>query len=222
MPIEKPHPADRDAEDSAPRIGFAMAVISTVFGILYLFGLLVNMITTGSPHSTSDVFQLISAVIAVLWNQVLVILFVTLRWRIPQKRMIFAELALVFMVLLSATSSVNWFVRLAIFPKVAQAGDATLLAWIDPYGERSVMFAMEHLGWGLFYGLATLFAALAIAGGGIERWIRGLLAAGSTLGLLHFIGIIISQPLLSFLGYPAWGLLLPVTTVLMAIRFRRE
>jgi hypothetical protein len=209
------------AADPSRNLGLAMAVISTVFGFLYLLGLVANLATTGAVHSSSEPVQFLSATIAILWDQVLVILFVTIRRQVPESKKLFAELALVFVVLLSATSSVNWFARLTIVPRIAQAGDASLLALVDPYSESSIMFAMEHLAWGLFFGLAALFAASAMGGGRLGSWLRWLLVAGGVLSLLHAAGLIVSQPVLSFLGYPAWGLLLPITTLLLAVRFRR-
>ena len=65
-----------------------------------------------------------------------------------------------------------------------------------------------------------LFAAFAISDGKFKRWLRWLLAGGAILSLLHAVGVILSSPVLIFLGFPAWGLLLPATTALLAIRFR--
>jgi hypothetical protein len=45
--------------------------------------------------------------------------------------------------------------------------------------------------------------------------------AAGILSLLHAFGLVISNPLLSFLGYPAWAILLPAATLLLAFRFRR-
>jgi hypothetical protein len=126
------------------------------------------------------------------------------------------------MALVCAVSSTNWFVRLAVLPRVAQAGDQTILNLIDPYNPASIMFAMEHLGWGVFFGLAALFAGFAIHGGRLESWVRGLLVAAGVLSLLHALGLVIASPGLSFLGYPAWGILLPAATLLLTVRFRAD
>jgi hypothetical protein len=82
------------------------------------------------------------------------------------------------------------------------------------------MFAIESLGWGLFYGLGVLFAGLAFLGGrGLDAWIGGLFILGGVLSLLYALGFILRQPILSLLGFPAWSLLATATTVLLAIRF---
>jgi hypothetical protein len=83
------------------------------------------------------------------------------------------------------------------------------------------MYAMEHLAWGVFYGLATIFMAVAIPAGRIETWIKWLFITGGVLSILHVVGIIAGVHVLIDLGYFAAGVLLPITTLLLAIRYRR-
>jgi hypothetical protein len=203
-------------------LGFAMAILSSFFGLLYLTGLARNLIANGTFHSSSEPLQFFSAIIALLWDQTLLILFICLRRHVPEIRRIFAELGLVFMALVSVTSSISWFSRLLIVPQIARAGDTALLTLVDPYNPASLTYAMEFLGWCLFYGLSVLFAAFAFTGTRLDGSIRWLLIVGGILSLLHFVGLVISQPVLSILGYVAWGTLLPAASILLAIRFRQE
>jgi hypothetical protein len=201
---------------------FLSAAISTLFGLLYFLGLAGKFIVDGSIHSVSaPAIQMVSAAIGLLWDCTLLILFVALRRQIPGRNSIWAELGVLFMALLCATSSINWFVQLALVPRLAQAGNAALLALVDIHGDSSIMYAVEHLAWGLFYGLATIFMALAMGSGQVETWIRWLLLAGGVLSIVHVFGIIAASPALIDLGYLAAGVLLPITTLLLAIRYRR-
>jgi hypothetical protein len=214
---------DRVTRNVARRIVLATATISTVFGILYLVGLLGKLVVNGSIHAqSSPAISMIAAAVGLLWDITLVILFLALRRQITGSQVIFAELGAVFMILLAAGSSVNWYVQLTLVPKVVQAGDANALAQLDIHNVDSVMYAMEHLAWGLFYGLATIFMAVAIEGGRIETWIRWLLIAGGVMSLLFVPGRLMSSQVLIDLGYYAAGVLLPITTTLMAIRFRKN
>jgi uncharacterized membrane protein len=219
---EESHVTTIDGSDLPRKIGFAMAATSTLFGLLYLVGLVGNLLTTGSVYPTTDAVQMISATVALLWNQVLLVLFTTLRWQVPGRRKILADLMLVFAVMVCVTSSISWFVRLTIVPQVSQTGSATLLALLDPYNPASLSFAREHLGWGLFFGLAALFAAFALQGDVLMGWVRWLLAGSGILSLFHELGVVVSSPLLIDLGYPAWGVLLPAATLLLAIGYRRK
>ena len=74
--IQKFPTANFSADEPSGQVGFLAAVISTCFGFLYLLGLVVNLVASGSTHSADPRVQFFSAIIAILWNPVLVILFV--------------------------------------------------------------------------------------------------------------------------------------------------
>jgi hypothetical protein len=76
---------------------------------------------------------------------------------------------------MAAISGVNWYVQLTLVPKLVQSSDTAFLVLLDIHNLHSIMYAMEPLAWGLFYGLATIFMALAIQGEKIETSIRWLL-----------------------------------------------
>jgi hypothetical protein len=223
LELEKAHPEDVAVKNTARRILFITAIISTLFGILYFLGLMGKLLVNGSIHAeSSPAISMVSAAVGLLWVITLVIMFMALRRQIMGRGVVFAELGLIFMVLLAACSSVNWYVQLTLVPKIAQSGDANLLALMDVHNVNSIMYAMEHLSWSLFYGLATIFMALAIEGGKIETWIRWLLIVGGVMSILYLPGILIDNQALVDLGYYAAGVFLPITTILLAIRFRKD
>lgn len=212
----------KDARKMAQKILFPVAIFSTSLGVLYLIGLVGKIIVDGTVHSTSSQsVQQISAVVGILLDIALLVMFVALSWQMSGRNAVFADLASVFMILVCATSSINWFVQLAILPRIAQTGDP-IVALIDVHNNNSLMYAIEHLGWGVFYGLATIFMGIAMGSGKLESWIRWLFIAGGVLSLLHVIGIITMNTTINDLGYVAWGVLLPITTTLLAIRYRRN
>ena len=170
------------ASETARQVVVFSAAFATLLGILYLLGLAGKLIVDGTLHSTSSqAVQSLSAVIAILWDVSLLVLFAALRRLSSGRKELFAELALIFMALVCAISSINWFVQLLIVSKINRVGESVLLALLDVHNGISLMYAMEHLAWGVFYGLAAILAALAISGGKLESWIRWLLAAGGAL-----------------------------------------
>ncbi len=204
------------------KLGFSAAVASTVFGALYLLGLTINLIRSGTAYSQAEPMQISAAVIAILWNIALLILFASLRWNVAEEKEFLAELGLVFMVIVCALSTVNWFAQLVVVPNAVRLGDATLLRLLDINSQLSIMYAMEHLGWGIFFSLATLCMAFAFSGRGVEMGLRILLAACGLLSLLHVLGVVIFSPAFYSLGYIAWGLLLPAASLLLAVWFRQR
>ena len=114
------------------QILFLAALISTLFGFLYLVGLTGKLLVDGSIHSVSSPpIQMVSAAIGLLWDITLLIMFVALRRQISRTNSIFAELGLIFMALVCATSSINWFVQLTLVPRIAQTGNTTIVALVD-------------------------------------------------------------------------------------------
>jgi hypothetical protein len=211
------------AIETSRRIVVVMAAVATLLGILYLLGLAGKLIVDGTLHSTSSqAVQNISAIVAILWNSSLLVMFAALRRQFTGSRSVFAELAFVFMAVVSAISSVNWFVQLLIVSRITRVGESVLLALLDVHNGISLMYAMEHLAWGVFYGFAAILAAMAISGGKLGSWIRWLFAAGGALSLIHVVGITMGNSALGYLGYVAWGILLPVTTALLVVRYRSK
>ena len=200
------------------KIGFEMALSSTIFGILYLLGIGLNLVTSGSVYPSGSDVRLISALIALLWNVVLVILFTTLLREAEPSRAILAEMALVFAILVCAASCASWFAGLVVYPRIAQVAGSALAALFDPYDGTSFAYALEHLGWGLFFGLSTMFAGLALQPG----WIRWSLLVTGFLSLAHFLDVILNQNVLIALGYVSWGVALPISIALLAGLFRHR
>lgn len=208
---------------SERRILLFTAAGSTFFGVLYFLGLMGKLIVNGSIHAeSSPAISMVAAAIGLLWVVTLVILFVALRRLLPGSKEVYANLGLAFMVLLAACSSVNWYVQLMLVPRLASSGESSLLALLDIHNINSLMYAMEHLSWSLFFGLATIFMAVAFDGKGIEVWIRWLFIAGGVMSILYIPGMMYMNQFLIDLGYYAAGVLLPITTILLVIRFRKN
>ncbi len=222
MAIEQAQLEKQQGRETARQVLYWTALASTILGALYLLGLAGKLMVDGSVHSVSaSGVQTISAVVGLLWDAGLVILFTALRRQGARSRRIYADLALMFILLACATSSVNWFVQLAIMPKLGASGNDVMKALLDGHNEQSITYAMEHLGWGLFYGLAAIFASAAMRGGKLEAWISGLLLASGVLSLVHFVGVAAGSALLGDLGYVAWAILLPAATALLLVRSGR-
>ena len=210
------------ARQSAHKIAFTAAVISSILGSLYLMGLLGKLIVDGTVHSTSSQgVQSISAVVALLWNISLLILFVALRRLISGSKKIYADLAKAFMTLVCGISSINWFAQLTILPQLVAAGDPSA-SLVDVHNNLSITYAVEHLGWGIFFALAVLWMAAGFDGSKLALWIRWLFIGSGVLSILHTIGVATNNPMISDLGYIAWGVLLPAATILLAVIFRKS
>jgi hypothetical protein len=201
-------------------IGLVASIVAVLLGLGYLATILTSLIKGGMTFPPSEPVQLAGAIVSIGIGIDLVVLMVAIQWHLPTERQILAEIAMVFSALLCVSTSINRFVQLSVLPQYRQPENPLVLDLIHPYGSKSIMFAVESLGWGLFYGLGVLFAGLAFLGGsGLDPWISGLFLLGGVLSLLYALGVILKQPILSLLGFPAWSVLATVTAILLAIRF---
>jgi hypothetical protein len=207
---------DRSEAELSGRIVFASAIVASACGILYLLGVIVAYAQSGSGPTPSGSLRIVSALIAIAWNPALLVLFVALRSHVPQPRRVVADIAAVFFVLLCVTSSINWFTQLTAARRIDAGGNAALVSLVDPFDPRSLMFAVEQLGWGWFLGLGCLFAAWAFAGRGLERGIRVLLGCAGVLALVHTVGLFAGVSFMRIFGYVSWALFVPASTVLIA------
>lgn len=204
------------------KIGRRLAGLSTFFGVLYLLGLGLNLATSGSLTPAGEDVRQISAVIALLWNLTLLGLFVALRREAQPSRAVLAELALALAVMVCTTSCASWFIGMTAYPRLAGSASPELAALLDPRNPSSLAYALEHLGWGLFFGLAVLLAGWSLGNTGASSGLRWALGLTGVLSLLHFAGVMMSSEALILLGYLSWGVALPVSTALLARMFRRK
>jgi hypothetical protein len=200
-----------------PSFGFYAAVVSTAVNIFYLAVLIYNFSTFGLTFPPPEPTPTLAAIASIMGAQLLIILMVMLKRDVDEHHQIFAELALVFMILLSAMTSANRFVYLSILPVIT---DSDTIALLHSYSPTSFLWGLENLGWGLFFGLGAFFAAFSFSRD--EKGLRWTFGISGVLSMLHAVGFVISHPILSLLGFPAWGILLPLATGLLAIRFWRR
>jgi len=204
------------------RFGLVMAIASTAFGVIYLLGLGLNLATSGGPYPSGADVRTISAGIALVWNVVLLILFASLRREAEPSKGFLAELGWVFAIQVCVVSCASWLLGLTSYMLLAQSGNPALAELANPYSPSSPAYALEHLGWGLFFGLAAVFMGLALRDGEGTRTTGRLLQAAGLLSLMHFLGVIARNEPMIWLGFLAWAVFLPASTALAAGMFRRK
>jgi hypothetical protein len=105
---------------------------------------------------------------------------------------------------------------------LAQSGNPALAELANPYMPNSPAYAPEHLGWGLFFGLAAGFTSLSLRSGRSPDALAWTLVLAGALSLAHFLGVTVRSQLLIWLGFLAWAVFLPLASTLAARVFRRR
>jgi len=116
--------------------------------------------------------------------------------------------------------SINRFAQLTVIRLEPVGAQSAEPARFQPYATKSVTFALENLGWGLFLSLATLFVAPVFSGRWLQRAIRRSFALFALFSLMSVIGFATATPLTTA-AFIAWGPILLLLAVLLAMHFRR-
>jgi hypothetical protein len=83
------------------------------------------------------------------------------------------------------------------------------------------MYAAELLAWDVFLGLSLLFAAPSLQGSRLRRVARTTMTACGAMCLIGVIGPATGYMWLQFVSLAGYGLVLPVSCVLLALNWSR-
>ena len=123
-----------------------------------------------------------------------------------------------FIILFSATVSINRFVQLTVIQQSLPDIPSDLMRFL-PYSSSSVMFALEMLGWGLFSSLAAVFVAPLFSSSPLNNTIRWLFILYAVFSFLGVIGFATNTPITAG-AFIAWGPILLALAILLARYFQ--
>ena len=203
----------------ASQLGFWASVLLAVLGGVYILALIYDLSIDGIAAliSPSPFLQLVSGIGTLLTTLLLVILFTAIRFVNQEDNEVLGLLGINFIILFAATVSINRFVQLTVIQQSLPDVPADLTRFL-PYATGSVMNALEVLGWGIFSSIAAAFVAPLFSSSRLNntiRWLFILYAIFSFLSAFSFATNIFIPT-----GPIAWGPILLVITILMAVYFR--
>jgi hypothetical protein len=205
----------------AYRLGFWSALITCIGGGIYFLVILGAIVTGQSAFPPSGPVQLFGGISSLLFCPLLVILFACLHTITPIEKKALSQISLAFVLMFAMAVSINRFTQLGVVRQSIAAGATNGIEWFEPYGEHSVMFGLEMLGWGWFLGLAMLFAAPLFSGGRLQSGLCWLSVLYAVLALVSAIAYLLASPLAA-IGFVAWGFVLFLISTLLAIYFRQS
>ena len=203
----------------ASRLGFWASIYGVVIGGSYLLILIYSISTDGiaSLASPTPFVQFIGGIGTFLSVPGLVVLFTAIRYVNEGDDKILGSLGVSFIILFAATVSINRFVQLTVIQQSLPDVPSDLTRFL-PYASGSVMFALEVLGWGFFSSLAAVFVAPLFSSSRLNKTIRWLFVLYAIFSFLSAFSL--ASNLFIPTGPIAWGPILLVITILLAIYFR--
>lgn len=128
-------------------------------------------------------------------------------------------IALGWMLVMAGLTITVHFVQLTVGRQIDVVGMpvlARILGWEWP----SFLYAIELAAWHLFFGLSLLFAASTFRGRGREALVRSGLRIIGLLCVVGLVGPAVGNLNWRMVGAFAYGVLFPITCVLIALVFR--
>ncbi|AZH24926.1 hypothetical protein [Haloplanus aerogenes] len=207
------------------RLGFWSALFATLFSVSYVVAQVAEWVgllgSAGGPESASTPFGLVVLLTPSLFlGTAFVILMVSIHYYAPAERQIWSHLGLVFATIYTVLISINYYVQLTfVVPNLLdRTAESVRLQPFLFVSFDSFLYSVDLLGYS-FMSLATLFAAFAFTGEGLERTVRWFLIANGLL--LPFLALQIYYHPLIWLA-SAWAITFPGSKIALAVLFRRS
>jgi hypothetical protein len=193
------------------RIGFWAAAALGVIGVAYAAVVAAGVAAVGLADPIVDPILAVMEVLTLLAAPVVVILMAAVHRHAAPHRRTSSLIALAFGVLMAGLTSAVHFVALTAGRQLGLPG----MQW------PSISYALELLAWDVFLGLSLLFAAPVFGGDRLNAATRGFMSVTGILCILGTIGPALGDMRLQRIGILGYGVVLPVTCLLMALVFRR-
>lgn len=233
--MEKLIPASTHREATSPRsipliLGFWSAVLVTLFNLIssllmipsWFLNPIVIWRGIESYASTFDFFQIASMLPGFLVVLPFLPMMAAIHYSSPQDCKVFSMLGIAFASISVAFLGFQYYSQLSIVRYNLVNGELQGLGLFVLGNPHSFFWPSEALGYG-FMGLSTLFAGLTFFGGLFERWIRALFITNGFLGIAGIVAYPLEVTTVALLsGLALWTLIFPVSTILLAISFRRR
>ena len=211
-----------DISPSTKALGFWSAVLATAFSITYDVGQLAEWFgllgSQGGPESSSTPLGIVVLLTpSLLLGSSFLVLVVSIHQLSPSDRKVWTHAAVAFATVYAVLISINYFVQLTwVAPRLAAGRTHGIEPFLfTPFD--SFLYSVDILGYS-FMSVATLFAARAFTGRGLERVVRLFLTANGLL--LPFIALQMYVHRLIWIA-ALWAVTFPGSTWSLAILFRR-
>jgi hypothetical protein len=211
-----------DFTSIARRLGLFAAVATVFLIVAYAVTLVLGLVSLTSPDQPigDPMFTILEVLIIVMMPAMITLMVAVHAWA-PIRVKTLSLAALMFMGLLGMVTCSVHFVILTISHQAAFVGQSWLPLFLE-FKWPSVVYALDILGWDVFFPLSMLFAAPVFSGSRMATWIRWLMIASATLALAGLSGIIFGDMQLRNIGIIGYVGVFLVVAVLLAVLLYRE
>jgi hypothetical protein len=206
---------------TACRLGIFSAAATLILLVAYAVTLAMGLASLDSPQEPiGDPMFTILEVLIITMMLAMVALMVTVHAWAPMHAKTLSLTSLVFMGMLARLTCSVHFVTLTL----SRQPEFTAQPWLPlvlSFNWPSVVYALDILGWDVFFALSMLFAAPVFWGSRLAAWIRVLMTASGVLALAGLSGVVVGDMQLRNIGIVGYVGVFLVVTALLAVLFSR-
>jgi hypothetical protein len=205
----------------ARRLGLVSASATVVLMAAYLITLIVGFLSLDSPDEPigDPMFSILEIVIIVMMPAMVGLMVAVHAWA-PERLKTLSLVSVIFMGLLAGLTCSVHFLVLVLTRDPAFAGQPWAPLFLS-FTWPSVAYALDILGWDVFFPLSMLFAAPVFSGSRLAAWIRGLMILSAVLSLAGLSGVVTGDMQLRNIGIAGYVGVFLVVAVLLAVLFYR-
>ena len=206
---------------TARSLGIISATATVILVVAYAVTLTVGLVSLESPQQPiGDPMFTILEILIIGMMPVMVALMVAVHAWAPMHAKALSLTSVVFMGLLAGVTCIVHFCVLTL----SRQPEFTAQSWLPlvmSFNWPSVAYALDILGWDIFFALSMLFAAPVFRGSRLAAWIRVLMIASSVLALAGLSGVVVGDMQLRNIGIVGYvGVFLVVATLLAVLFYR--
>lgn len=173
-------------------------------------------------NENPQIFKYVAQFMMLLFCPLFVVLLNSIYAYTTDDKKILAQISVGFGLGFAVLVSINYFVQLSVVQQNVAKGNLVGIEQFLQANPASAITAVNMLGWTLFLGLASLFAAPVFSGGRLEKSIRAAFVANGIFCLLAGIGFILGSTVVVFVTINfGMGAAVTVATILLAVLFRK-
>src|SRR5215204_1664891 len=206
---------------TARSLGIFSAAATVILLVAYAVTLAVGLASLESAQQPiGDPMFTILEVLIIIMMPVMVALMVVVHAWAPVHAKALSLISLVFMGLLAGVTCSLHFVILTLSRQPGFTGQPWL-PLVFSFSWPSIAYALDILGWDVFFALSMLFAAPVFRGSRLAAWIRVLMIASAVLALAGLSGVVAGEMQLRNIGIVGYvGVFLVVAALLVLLFYR--
>jgi hypothetical protein len=211
-----------DYTQTARRLGLYSSIVTAFLIVAYAVTFVIGLLSLTSPDQPigDPMLSILEILIIVMMPGMVALMIAVHSWA-PTHLKTLSLTAVVFIGLLAGVTCSIHFVRLTVSHQAAFAGQPWLPLFFG-FNWPSVVYALDILGWDVFFPLSVLFAATVFSGSRLATWIRWSMIVSGVLALAGLTGVAFGDMQLRDIGIVGYVGVFLVVSVLLAIFFRRE